>query len=454
MFDSWTVTAPPSISTPNPSEAPITKFARRAMRMVTEALADTPVVFVMGARQVGKTTLVKDLIDERWQYITFDDLAQAEVARADPVGFIRNLPRKRTALDEVQRVPDTLMAIKQAVDEDRTPGRFLLTGSTNALLLPKVSDALVGRVETVRLAPLSECEISECEINGTQATCLEKLLNGEPPTARMVRVRDHLIRRVVTGCLPEPVLRASEKRARAWYRQYLNTLIHRSLVDLPRIEHVDAMTKLLRLAAMLSGQLVNLSALGGRLGLSRVATGRYLALLEQLFLVERVPAWHASGFKRLVKTPKVYFTDTGMVCFLTGLRDPDHAAQGPLGGALFETAVLAEIAHSLWHRGEEPRIWFWRTSAGVEVDFLVEHDSQLVPLEVKLSSTPRPRLATNIGRLMRDFGKSSKTAAPFPRQPAALSPGYIIHPGDANWPLGPHASALPFRELWEQKNRP
>ena len=257
-------------------------FIRHAARAVTQALTDTPVVFVMGARQVGKTTLIRHLIDERWQYITFDDLAQAELARADPVGLIRNFPAGWIALDEVQRVPDTLVAIKQAVDEDRTPGRFLLTGSTNAMLLPAVSDALVGRVETVRLSTLSECEIG-----GTRPTFLARVLAGDAPVADEVRIRDRLIQR--------------------------------SLDDLPRIEHIDSMHRLLRLTALLSGQLINLTTLGGKLGLSRITAGRYLALLEQLFLVERIPAWYSNESKRLVKTPKLHTVDTGMMCALRGI---------------------------------------------------------------------------------------------------------------------------------------
>lgn len=252
-------------------------FPRYSARYVTEALTDTPVVFLMGARQVGKTTLARQLIDERWEYITFDDAAKAEVARADPVGFIRNLPPRRIALDEVQRVPETLLAIKQEVDEDRTPGRFLLTGSANALLLPTVADALVGRMEAVRLATLSECEIT-----GREPSFLRKLLRGEPPVARELRVRDHLAQRIVTGCFPEPLSRESERRIRAWHRQYANTLSQRDLTDLARIGHLEAMARLLQLVAVFSGKLVNLTALGGRLGLHRLTAGRYLALLEQL----------------------------------------------------------------------------------------------------------------------------------------------------------------------------
>ncbi|MCY3707132.1 MAG: AAA family ATPase [Gammaproteobacteria bacterium] len=222
-------------------------FPRYTARLVGEALADTPAVFLLGARQVGKTTLVRDLIDESWEYITFDDSAQVEVARADPVGFIRNLPPKRIALDEVQRVPETLLAIKQTIDERRTPGRFLLTGSANALVLPIISDALVGRMEAVRLATLSECEIA-----GRKPSFLRKLLRGETPAARELRIRNHLVHRVVTGCFPEPLLRGSERRIQAWYQQYANTLVQRDLDDLARIEHFEAMPRLLQLVAVLS----------------------------------------------------------------------------------------------------------------------------------------------------------------------------------------------------------
>ncbi len=410
---------------------PITKFTRRAARLVTEALADTPVLFVMGARQVGKTTLVKDLIDERWTYITFDDLAQSELARADPVGFIRNLPRKQIALDEVQRVPETLMAIKQAVDEDRTPGRFLLTGSTNAMLFPKMSDALVGRVEAVRLSPLSECEI-----NGTRPTFLGKLLDGEAPTTDVVRVRDHLVRRVVTGCFPEPVLRTSEQRARAWYRQYLNTLIQRSLSDLPRIQHVDAMSKLLRMTATLSGQLVNLSALGGRLGLSRITAGRYLALLEQLFLVERTPAWHASESKRLVKTPKLHAVDTGMMCALRGitrrrlLRNPAEL------GTLFESLVYNELRKQASWMDEPLAFHHYRDKDQVEVDVVIEDAAgACYGVEVKAAASLRPYDFTGLRRLRRIAGKR-------------FGMGILLYDGDHATSFGERLFAVPIGALW------
>ena len=199
---------------------------RYAERPVREALLDTPVVFVMGPRQVGKTTLVKGLIQELgaddWEYITLDDQAQLEIARADPVGFIRNLPPKRIALDEVQRLPELFVSIKQAVDEQRTPGRFLLTGSANALLLPRLSDSLAGRMESIRLTPLSECEIV-----GKAPSFLPQLLAGKAPQAQQTRVRDHLMQRILTGSFPEPLQRSNARRSAAWYQQYVSTLVQR-----------------------------------------------------------------------------------------------------------------------------------------------------------------------------------------------------------------------------------
>ena len=406
-------------------------FPRYIARLVREALADTPVVFIMGARQVGKTTLVKDLIDPGWQYITFDDMAQAEVARADPVGFIRNLPPKRIALDEVQRVPDTLLAIKQAVDENRTPGRFLLTGSANALLFPRVSDALVGRMEAVRLAALSECEINGCE-----PTFLDGLLRGDAPAAEDVRIRDRLARRIVTGCFPEPLLRESEKRRRAWHRQYLQTLIQRDLTDLPRIGHVDAMSRLLRLAAVRSGQLVNLAELGGKLGLSRITAGKYLALLEQLFLVERVPPWHASESTRLVKTPKMHAVDTGMMCALRGINRRRLLRNPAEFGPLLESFIYNELRkQALWT--EEPLTFHhYRDKDKVEVDLVIEDAAgDCYGIEVKAAASLRSRDFTGLKRLRRIAGERFRM-------------GVLLYDGDHTTSFGDGLFAVPIGALW------
>lgn len=406
-------------------------FPRFSARIVREALADTPVVFIMGARQVGKTTLVKDLIDESWEYITFDDLAQAEVARADPVGFIRNLPPKRIALDEVQRVPETLLAIKQAVDEDRSPGSFLLTGSANALLRPRVSGALVGRMEAVRLATLSECEIA-----GREPTFLGGLLRGETPMAEHHRLRDHMVRRIVAGCFPEPVSRASERRASGWYRQYVNTLVQRDLIDLPGIGHVEAMTKLLRLTAVLSGQLVNLADLGGRLGLNRLTAGKYLALLEQLFLVERVPAWHATEVTRLVKTPKMHAVDTGMMCAVRGISRRKLLGNPADLGPLLESFVYNELRKQALWVDEPLSFHHYRDKDKVEVDIVMESASGgCYGVEVKAAASLRARDFTGLKRFRRAAGKRFRI-------------GVLLYDGDHTTAFGDGLYAVPIGALW------
>ena len=385
----------------------------------------------MGARQVGKTTLVRDLIDDTWQYISFDDLAQAEVARADPVGFIRNLPPTQVALDEVQRVPDILVAIKQAVDENRSPGRFLLTGSANAVLLPSVSDALVGRMEAVRLATLSECEII-----GRRPTFLDAMLCGQAPTANDVRVRDHLVRRIVTGCFPEPLLRESGKRLRAWYRQYLNTLIQRDLSDLSRIGNVEAMSRLLRLTAVLSGQLVNLADLGGRLGLSRITAGKYLALLEQLFLVERLPAWHASEYRRLVKTPKIHAVDTGMMCALRGITGRRLLRNPVELGSLLESFVYNELRKQALWMDDPLTFHHYRDKDQVEVDLVIEDAAGgCYGVEVKAAASLRAHDFTGLRRFRRVAGHRFRM-------------GVLLYDGDHTTSFGDGLFAVPVGALW------
>lgn len=406
---------------------------RFATPFVEEALADTPVVFLMGARQVGKTTLLHTLIDDTWEYITFDDQAQLEIARADPVGFIRNLPPKRIALDEVQRVPDTLLAIKQAVDEQRAAGRFLLTGSANAALLPKLSDALVGRMEAVRLPTLSECELA-----GREPTFLRRMLRLEMPVATDLRVRDHLARRIVAGGFPEPLARASERRARAWHEQYIGTLVQRDLGELARVERLDEMTKLLKLSALYSGRLVNLTELGGRLGLNRLTVGRYLALLEQLFVVERLPAWHTSEFKRLVKAPKLHAVDTGMICALRGITRQTLLKRPLDFGSLLESFVYNELRkQALW--SDEPLTFHhYRDKDQVEVDIVIETLSgQCFAIEVKAAAT----LSAGDFRALRRFRSVAGDR---------FGAGILLYDGDHSTAFGEGLFAVPVGALWAE----
>ena len=402
---------------------------------VKEALSDTPVVFIMGPRQTGKTTLVKSLImemgSENWTYITLDDQAQFEIAQADPVGFVRNLPSTRIALDEVQRLPELFVSIKQAVDEQRSPGRFLLTGSANALLLPRLSDSLAGRMESVRLMTLSECEIQ-----GRQPSFLTKLLHQEAPSAQDIRVRDYLLQRLVTGCFPEPIQRANERRRQAWYQQYTSTLIQRDIRDLTHIDHPDLMAKLLKLTAFYAGKLVNLTELGGKLGLDRLTIKKYMALLEQLFLVEQLPAWHSNEYKRLVKTPKLHSVDTGMMCAVRGLNQERLLKQPGDFGLVLESFVYNELRkQSVWI--DEPLYFYhYRDKDKVEVDVVIENTmGDCFAIEIKAAATLNTKDFTGLKRFQSVAGDRFKI-------------GVLLYDGDHTTAFGDNLYAVPVGALW------
>jgi len=410
-------------------------YPRYSTLNIKEALSDTPVVFIMGPRQAGKTTLVKALIaemeKENWTYITLDDQTQLEIAQTDPVGFIRNLPATRIALDEVQRLPELFVSIKQAVDEQRTPGRFLLTGSANALLLPRLSDSLAGRMESIRLMTLSECEIQ-----GQQPTFLTKLLNQEAPSTQDIRVRDHILNRLVAGCFPEPLQRSSERRSQAWYQQYLSTLIQRDIRDLTHIDHPDLMAKLLKLTVFYAGKLVNLTELGGKLGLDRLTIKKYMALLEQLFLVEQLPAWHSNEYKRLVKTPKLHSIDTGMMCAIRGLNRERLLKQPGDFGLLLESFVYNELRkQAVWV--EEPlNFYHYRDKDKVEVDVIVENAmGDCFAIEVKAAATLSSKDFTGLKRFQHVAGERFQI-------------GILLYDGDHTTAFGENLYAVPLGSLW------
>ena len=406
-------------------------FPRFSLNRVQEALADTPVVFLMGPRQSGKTTLVKTLIDDTWEYITLDDRAQFEIARTDPVGFVRNLPAKRIALDEVQRVPELFVSTKQAVDENRTPGRFLLTGSANALLLPKLSDSLAGRMESVQLTPLSECEI-----RGSESTFLPKLLRREPPAARDLRVRDYLLQRVVKGCFPEPAQRASERRSSAWYRQYVNTLIQRDIRDFTHIDRPDSMTRLLKLTTFYTGKLVNLTELGNKLALDRQTVKKYMALLERLFLMEQLPAWHPNEYKRLVKAPKLHAIDTGMTCAMRGLTQERLYRQPAEFGSLLESFVYTELRKQAAWIDEPLSFHHYRDKDKTEVDVIIENASgDCFGIEVKAAATLTVKDFSGLKRFQSIAGERFRL-------------GILLYDGDHTTAFGDSLFAVPIGALW------
>lgn len=406
-------------------------FKRYIQRSISDALQDTPVVYIMGPRQSGKTTLVKTIIDQRWDYLTFDDAALLNSAQADPIGFIRNIPEGRSVvLDEVQRLPELFVSIKQAVDENRVAGRFLLTGSANALLLPTVSDSLAGRMETIKLNPLSECEI-----RGGVPTFLSKLLQGEVPNTTQVRVRNYLIKRIVAGCFPEPIQREKESRVCAWYTNYLSSLFQKDIQDLGQIEHVGDINKLLVVLALYSGKLMNISELSEKVGLTRITVKRYMALLEQLFLIDMLPAWHANAYKRLVKVPKMHIADTGIICAARGINAEKLKQDPTLYGALLETFVFNELKKQVCFVDKKIVFSHYRDKDKVEVDLVIQNElDEVVGIEVKAASS--------VG--IKDF-RGLKKLKGVAKQ---FKLGILLYDGDHMVPFGDKLFAVPIASVW------
>jgi predicted AAA+ superfamily ATPase len=314
-------------------------YERFVERRADEALSDTPVVLIVGPRRAGKTTLVRKMGEAGRTYITLDDQTVLDAARSDPAGFIRGLDR--AIIDEIQRAPDLLLAIKKTVDEDNRPGRFLLTGSANVLTLPRVADSLAGRMETIRMLPLARAEIA-----GKVPTFLERLFSGKLQGNRQAIVGDELVRLTLLGGFAEAISRENERRRQGWARSYLTSVLTRDLRDIAEIEKLTELPKFVRLLAEHSGQLVNYSRLGSSIDVSHKTGQRYVGLLEQVFLVSILQPWYTNALKRIARTPKLHFLDSGLLATARGLSFDRVKADRDLFGALLESFVFFEVSEA------------------------------------------------------------------------------------------------------------
>jgi len=354
-------------------------FCRKALKLVQEAMSDTPVVCVLGPRQSGKSTLVQ-MVDSKREYISFDSKTVRETAMQDPEGFILSLPA-RVTLDEVQRVPEIFTEIKASVDEDRSPGRFLLTGSSNLRLLPAIQDSLAGRMEVIQLLPLTEAEKQNSQYN-----FVDKLLNNQY-TAETVGDRKQIMglaKAVCFGGYPEPCLR-SEKRAWRWHREYLKAIIERDVKDIAKIYDATNMMRLTELTALRTSSTLNINNLSMDLGIARKTVETYLQILERLFLIRRLPAWHSNRGKRLIKAPKIHMLDSGLACALNRFSEKNWLDySNRFGGVLESFAIQQIICLAQWY---DPDLQFshYRDKDKNEVDLVIERGLDTWGVEIKKS---------------------------------------------------------------------
>ena len=407
-------------------------YPRFAEAGVLRALADSPVVLLHGPRQCGKTTLAK-LVGARrgYAYITFDDDVARAGAESDPAGFVDRLP-PGVILDEVQRVPSLFTALKAAVDRRRDPGRFLLTGSANVLVVPRLTDSLAGRMAIQRLHPLAQAELER-----RRPSFFESLFDGGFKTRRSDRLARELSARVAAGGYPAALARKEGRRRAAWYRDYLEAIVQRDVRDLARISTLDAVPRLLGAAASQTARLLNVSELAAPFSVSRPTIRDYMTLLQRVFLVEELPAWHVNRLKRLVKSPKLHVGDTGLACALLGVDREALDADRQLLGQLTETFVFQELRRQAsWH--EDPLSFFhFRDKDGVEVDVVIERGPRAVAgVEVKASATVRATDFNGIRKLKAAAGQN-------------FAGGVVLYDGETAASFGDGLFAVPIRSLWE-----
>lgn len=417
--------------TSKPDHQPYLK--RRIETALAAALKDTPVVCILGPRQCGKSTLALHQAPDR-SYISLDDQNFFHLASADPQGFIGDLPEYVT-IDEVQRVPEITLAIKRSVDANRKPGRFLLTGSANLLQLPRLADSLAGRMEWIDLHTFSEAEKE-----GAPGRFLEQWLAGQLDTVISASVPPQastLPGRIVAGGYPEAFQR-EPVRASQWQAQYIQSIIERDIHDISQVQDGKDIACLIEYLSHQTAALLNVTETGKALGHTRATVEKYLSILERLYLVRRLPAWHKNRAKRLVKSPKIHVCDSGLAAALSRTTEAMWMKDRSRFGHLLESFIVQQL--SIQASWMESKVWLWhyRDKDKVEVDCVLTRHNQTWGVEVKAATSIRESDSKGLRRLADQAGKD-------------FQGGIVLYDGTSVLPIDRALNlyAVPISRLWE-----
>ena len=408
-------------------------YPRHAELPLLDALRDSPVALIHGPRQSGKTTLAHMVCDPLgFDYVSLDEDAVRNAAQSDPAGFVANLSTP-VILDEIQRVPGIFPALKLHVDRERRPGRVVLTGSTNVMRAPGLLDSLAGRMEVIRLHPLAQSEIERIS-----PSFLDDLFAGNFDGRWMMPGTDDIAERVISGGFPPSLMRPTFRARANWYFDYVDALVQRDLLDLSNIRYPDALPRLLSAAAAQTASLFNSTNLGSRLSISRPTVDEYVRILEAGFLIERLPPWSSNRLSRVVKTPKLHMTDTGLCCALLGI-DSHHtlSRDRTLFGHLLETFVYQELRRQSVAHDRRLSFYHYRDRKGSEVDIVIERGTlEVAGVEVKASMTVDTSDFRGLRKLSEDAGDR-------------FTCGVVLYGGERVLSFEDRLYALPTRILWD-----
>ena len=411
---------------------PFSFYPRRITSVLQEVLLDTPVVCLLGSRQSGKTTLVRKMFPQR-PYVSLDDTFDYDSAIDDPGGFIRQYPGDVT-IDEIQRVPSLINEIKISVDSNRQPGRFLLTGSVNLLLVPGLVESLAGRMEIIELQPLTEAEKS-----GAQGNFLLNFLHRDfslDYQEGLIHSNEvPLDERIMAGGYAPPLV-LTARRGRDWRRQYIDSIVKRDIPEIFKIRNFERLSRLVSLLASRTGQLLNVTDLANSLPANRVTVERYLAYLERTFIIRRVPAWDSNTAKRLIKSPKIHFVDTGLAATLMDVPVKDRHKNRKCFGQLLESFVVQQLYSQLRWTDSDMRLWHYRDKEYIEVDAVLTLGDKVWGFEVKAGTSVRPQDLAGLKKLASRCGED-------------FQKGIIFYNGTKirSFTEG-RVLAVPVREIW------